>query len=148
MNESSSPALARSFSEVQRAVRAFHLAAGHPAPDVLSLLTAERIEQRVGWMREELEEFADGVDVVDHCDAMLDLIYFALGTLVEMGIDSGELFALVHEANLAKFSDGRLLRREDGKVLKPEGWVDPKGAIRDAILATPRLESEPGTSDG
>jgi hypothetical protein len=34
---------------------------------------------------------------------------------------------------MAKAPDGVVIRREDGKVLKPEGWEPPTEAIR-AIL--------------
>ena len=32
----------------------------------------------------------------------------------------------VHRSNMAKLVDGKVLRREDGKVLKPEGWQPPQ----------------------
>jgi len=41
------------------------------------------------------------------------------------------VFAEVHRSNMAKLVDGKVIRREDGKVLKPEGWTPPdvKGAM-------------------
>lgn len=57
---------------------------------------------------------------------MIDVIYFALGTLVEMGIEPDELFNIVQNANMSKlFPDGKPHYNEIGKVIKPEGWEDP-----------------------
>jgi hypothetical protein len=35
------------------------------------------------------------------------------------------LWQEVHRSNMAKLRDGKLVRREDGKILKPEGWTAP-----------------------
>jgi predicted HAD superfamily Cof-like phosphohydrolase len=63
---------------------------------------------------------------VDGADAMIDLIYFALGTLVEMGIMPQNLMDIVHEANMGKLHniDGKMVPvyREDGKTKKPDNW--------------------------
>ena len=37
-----------------------------------------------------------------------------------------DAFNEVHRSNMAKLVDGKVLRREDGKVLKPEGWQPPQ----------------------
>ena len=81
---------------------------------------------RKSLMMEELEEFmeANG-DLTKQVDAMLDLMYFTLGTLVCMGVkDPQALFDEVHKTNMSKlFPDGKPHYREDGKVIKPEGFV-------------------------
>ena len=43
-----------------------------------------------------------------------------------------EIFAIVHDANMAKlWPDGKPRYREsDGKVAKPEGWIPPEARIR------------------
>jgi len=58
---------------------------------------------------------------------MVDLIYFALGTLVEMGVRPGRLFDIVHEANMKKlWPDGKVHYAEDGKVIKHPSWQPPE----------------------
>lgn len=112
------------------AVREFHRAFGHPVADSPVNLTDERAITRSGWMLEELEEFTTAETVVDRADAMIDLIYFALGTLVEMGVRPGRLFEIVQAANMAKLhADGKPRYRADNKVIKPEGWVAPEPQI-------------------
>lgn len=65
---------------------------------------------------------------------MIDLIYFALGTLVEMGIRPEKLFEIVHEANMAKlFPDGKPHFNSEGKTIKPATWVDPEQKIINEI---------------
>ena len=45
-----------------------------------------------------------------------------------------EAWAVVHVSNMAKLGpDGKPIYREDGKILKPEGWQPPDiGAVLDA----------------
>lgn len=113
-------------------VREFHLSFDHPVADQPSLMDAERVAIRAKWMREELDEFEDPEKqtVVDQADAMLDLIYFALGTLVEIGVLPQSLFDIVQTANMSKLHeiDGvmKVVKNELGKVIKPECWVAPE----------------------
>ena len=79
-------------------MRQFHQAFGHPVSDKPTALTLERSSKRYGWLLEEINEFleaAESQDVVEQADAMIDTIYFALGTLVEMGISPDELFYVI-----------------------------------------------------
>lgn len=115
-------------------VRMFHEAFGHPYRATPSILSKQRVEARNKWMLEEIEEFVESEKIEDQADAMIDLIYFALGTLVEMGIKPEKLFDIVHEANMSKlWPDGKPHFNEDGKVIKPSNWVDPEPLISDAI---------------
>ena len=110
-------------------VRAFHQAFGHPVSNVPVSLTEDRAKKRYAWILEEINEFLDAVkeqDIVEQADAMIDTIYFALGTLVEMGVQPGILFNIVQNANMSKlWPDGKPHYNEMGKVIKPEGWQDP-----------------------
>lgn len=82
-------------------------------------------------MREEIDEFIAADGLVDQIDAVIDLIYFALGTLVEQGVEADPYFELVHTANMAKLSgDGSVSRRDDSKVLKPAGWHPPEHGMQ------------------
>jgi predicted HAD superfamily Cof-like phosphohydrolase len=115
-------------------VAEFHRRFGHPVAGRPKLLQSPRSDVRVAWMREEIDEFVESKDVVDQADAMIDLIYFALGTLVEMGVRPGPLFDIVHGANMAKlWPDGSPRVRADGKTIKPPTWRDPFEALRAEI---------------
>ena len=116
-------------------VRDFHRAFNSPVSQTPVLLPEERAKHRAGFMLEEIQEFIDSKDIYDQADAMIDLIYFALGTLVEMGVKPKGIFEVVHEANMAKlWEDGEAHYREgDGKVIKPPGWEDPFPKIKQVI---------------
>ena len=118
-------------------VRKFHEAFGHPAAKSPTVLSAQRAEKRYAWMLEEINEFMEATkngDLVEQADAMIDTIYFALGTLVEMGVSPDELFYIVQEANMSKlWSDGRPHYNDMGKVIKSQGWQDPHPKLELAI---------------
>lgn len=125
-------------------VREFHLAFGHKVGDHPAALSHQERVHRHGFMAEELQEFLDAEGVELQADAVIDLIYFAIGTMVNMGVEPGKLFDIVHEANMTKlWPDGRPRHRdEDGKVLKPPGWRDPMPRIQSEIA---RQETAPAT---
>ncbi len=116
-------------------VRLFHEKFGHPAPQVPKMIDRKRSLSRAKWMNEEVAEFLVAEDIYEQADAMIDVIYFALGTLVEMSLCPEELFAIVQRANMAKlFPDGKPhYNPKDGKVIKPEGWKDPAPELRACI---------------
>jgi predicted HAD superfamily Cof-like phosphohydrolase len=64
--------------------------------------------------------------MAEQYDSFVDAWYYMLNTAVKKGVDLDRIFHVVHEANMAKrFPDGKFRRREDGKVVKPEGWKEP-----------------------
>lgn len=80
---------------------------------------------------EEYDEFLDAVacgDKVEQLDALLDMIVVTVGALHSMGVDVEGAWNEVIQSNLAKIdqSTGKVLKREDGKVLKPAGWKSPE----------------------
>lgn len=122
--------LDRAFMQVAE----FHRAFGHPCAAQPKALGKDRREVRADWMREEIQEWLRAEDIVDQADAMVDLIYFALGSLVELGVRPEGLFEIVHKANMAKlWPDGSPQYGENGKVRKPTGWYDPEQDLRAAI---------------
>lgn len=117
-------------------VKLFHQKFNHPTSDKPKLLDQDRCEKRVKWMLEEVQEFVEAKNLVDQADAMVDLMYFALGTLVEIGVNPTKIFNIVHEANMSKlWKDGKPHYNDDGKTIKPKGWVDPYPKILEEIEA-------------
>lgn len=115
----------KEYNEVKKFQQAF----GHPYSDIPVTLPLERAKKRYAWLLEEINEFLEASekqDIVEQADAMIDTIYFALGTLVEMGIEPDELFYIVQNANMNKlWPDGKPHYNEMGKVIKPKEWEDP-----------------------
>lgn len=136
------------MNEAWRKVKAFHQAYSVPVSDQPGKLSEERVAKRKKWMEEELDEFAKASTIEDQADAMIDTIYLALGTLVEMGVKPEAVFQIVHEANMSKlWPDGKPRYREtDGKVIKPPGWKDPQPRIREEIRKQ-KMETTDDPSD-
>lgn len=101
-----------------------------PIPQTPKLLSAQRGKFAVGALQEELTEFKDALadkDILEASDALIDLIYFALGCLVEMGVPAGLVFDEVQRANMDK-ERGELSKRANSlgyDAVKPEGWKAP-----------------------
>lgn len=111
-------------------------------------LPSSMAEFRCNFMQEELDEYKSHREVArseilaeeafdngeyTHAlegmmDALVDLVYVALGTAYLQGFDFAEAWRRVHEANMKKV---RAERSEDSKrgstfdVVKPDGWEPP-----------------------
>jgi len=101
-----------------------------PKMDSPGLSNDELIELRIKLLKEEVEEYAEAAragDLVEVLDALADIGYILAGTIINHGMQHiyDDAFDEVHRSNMAKLVDGKVLRREDGKVMKPEGWQPP-----------------------
>lgn len=116
-------------------VRDFQRKFGQPAADKPTVLSEDRRSERYDYMEEELTEFLFAKTVVDQADAMIDLIYLAIGTLVELGVKPEKLFEIVHNANMSKlWPDGKVhTNPENGKIIKPPTFVRPEPLLKDEI---------------
>ena len=88
-------------------------------------MSVEAVEFIAEMVDDELEELREAVDVVEQADALVDAIYYICDTAVRHGMNLDRVFEIVHGANMQKVVDGRVIRRDDGKILKPQGWCDP-----------------------
>ena len=88
---------------------------------------SERI-LRMKLLKEEFDEYNEGEtnnDLENIAKELADIIYIVCGTAVSYGIPLDRVFDEVHRSNMAKLVDGKPVRRDDGKILKPEGWTPP-----------------------
>ena len=78
-------------------------------------------------IREEVQELEDSQHPVSDLDALIDILVVTIGAIHSMGADAEGAWNEVMRSNLAKIDpeSGRVLKREDGKVLKPAGWTAP-----------------------
>jgi predicted HAD superfamily Cof-like phosphohydrolase len=109
-------------------VKEFHQAFGQRIGEEPELPSKEERELRKKLLAEEYTEYVVAEykdDLIEIADALADIIYIACGTAVSYGIPLDRLFAEVHRSNMAKLVDGKVIRRSDGKVQKPEGWTPP-----------------------
>lgn len=66
-------------------------------------------------------------DKVEMVDALIDILVVTIGALHSMGADGDGAWKEVMKTNFAKIDKvtGKVVKREDGKVLKPDGWTPP-----------------------
>jgi predicted HAD superfamily Cof-like phosphohydrolase len=90
----------------------------------------DQLNMYLNLMQEEGGELADAIikqDKVETLDALIDLIVVTIGAIHSLGVDADGAWREVLNSNLAKIDKdtGKVCKREDGKVLKPEGWTPP-----------------------
>jgi len=81
-------------------------------------------------IEEEHQELKDAIadnNVVEQLDALIDILVVTIGAIHSAGFDGEGAWKEVMKTNFAKIDreTGKVRKREDGKVLKPLGWVAP-----------------------
>jgi predicted HAD superfamily Cof-like phosphohydrolase len=134
---------------------------GPPRP-----LPEELGEFRAKFLQEELDEYnfhrekinTDG-DSLEHreglLDALVDLVYVALGTAYLHGFNFAEAWRRVQRANMAKVRAERADQSKRGStfdVVKPEGWKAPDHRDLVGVLVIEKFEPthasiNPGTGE-
>jgi predicted HAD superfamily Cof-like phosphohydrolase len=90
----------------------------------------EQFKMYAKLIGEEVNEFWEAVDRKDEVeifDALLDIIVVAVGAGISAGYPMQLGWDEVVLSNMRKVdpNTGKVLRREDGKILKPDGWKPP-----------------------
>lgn len=75
----------------------------------------------------ELHQAVLANDTVEQLDALIDILVVTIGAIHSAGYDAEGAWKEVMSTNFAKIDKetGKVRKREDGKVLKPLGWVPP-----------------------
>ena len=120
-------------------VAAFHLACDVPVVDKPTAPPRDRAGLRADLILEEAVETLNAIadrNIASIADGLADLIYVCVGTALEYGIPLDRVWDEVQRSNMSKVDSatGKVRKRADGKVLKPEGWTPPDiaGVLRNA----------------
>ena len=109
----------------------------NPFKDIDTFATAcdqapsvENYERYLGLIDEEYTELQDAIeanDRLEQLDALIDILVVTMGAVRAGGFDAEGAWNEVMRTNFAKIDPvtGKVRKREDGKVLKPEGWQPP-----------------------
>lgn len=100
---------------------------GLARPAAPQRLLAQRKLWALDALDEEVREYELATTIEDETDSLIDLIYFALGRLMEMGVPIRAAFGEVQRANMDK-QRGELSKRPNSlgyDAIKPEGWSAP-----------------------
>ena len=76
----------------------------------------------------ELKEAINNNDMLETLDALEDILVVTIGAIHSAGMDGEGAWKEVMKTNFAKIDKetGKVRKREDGKVLKPQGWTAPE----------------------
>ena len=76
----------------------------------------------------ELKDAIEASDKVEQLDALVDILVVTMGAIRAAGWDGEAAWKEVMDTNFAKIDSttGKVRKRADGKVLKPEGWKAPE----------------------
>lgn len=69
---------------------------------------------------------ADQQTMIELADGIIDSIVVLIGLGHSLGFPMGELWDEVLRSNWSKTVDGNVLKREDGKALKPDSYSPPE----------------------
>lgn len=102
-------------------------------PDFPQALSKELSDFRIGFMLEELNEYIEAVETNDlegQLDALVDLVYVAIGTAWKQGFPFSEAWDEVQRANMSKERstadpNKQTKRKSKYDIYKPEGWIGP-----------------------
>lgn len=116
-----------------RQVREFSKACNNSLTSKPILMSKGAVEFVRKMVNDELDELEESGSIVEQADALVDAIYYICDCAVKHGMDLDPLFDIVHQANMSKVVDGKVIRRDDGKILKPEGWINPEPLLETEI---------------
>ena len=79
------------------------------------------------YMTQEFSDWTLQTVIAEQADALIDCYYYSLNAAAKKGVNLSKIFQVVHKANMDKRDPvtGKFLRREDGKIIKPKGWMEP-----------------------
>ncbi|MFT5715430.1 MAG: putative HAD superfamily Cof-like phosphohydrolase [Flavobacterium sp.] len=113
-------------------VKQFHMAfkIGYSETPVADL-GESKSTLRYHLMKEENEEYLEAVqnnDLVEIADALGDMMYVLLGTILEHGLQHKieAIFDEIQRSNMSKLDEeGNPISREDGKIIKGTNYFKP-----------------------
>lgn len=115
----------------QKHVETFMRAAGQTVLDRADGAAVKGDQARLyrKLVEEEFKEFVEatdaGIDLKHIAKEAADLIWVIEGYCHSVGIPLERVFTELGESNGSKIVDGKVIRREDGKILKPSTYFEP-----------------------
>lgn len=118
------------MSKVFTDVAVFLKACGQEYPSSPDPQVSDLAQLYKKLIKEEQDEFWEAEaasDDAEQLDACFDMIWVIVGYMYARGWNPHFAWDEGAKSNLAKIDKetGKVIRREDGKILKPEGWQPP-----------------------
>lgn len=89
---------------------------GDQASLYMDLITEEYQETLSAFENSDLIEVADG---------LADMVWVIMGMCNSCGIDFDSVWKEVKASNMSKFPDGKAIKNEHGKIMKPDSYFKP-----------------------
>lgn len=131
------------FYDPQRLVAKFHNADPH---HLEGMSEDDILWARMALIREEYQELMDAITdyynnpsqeaLAEVAKEASDLHYVVYGTEDVLGIPSKAVFKHVHKNNMTKLVKGKIVKRADGKILKPDNYKPAN--VRSVIFGNDR----------
>ena len=64
-------------------------------------------------------------DMIEVADGLADMVWVIMGMCNSCGIDFDSVWQEVKLSNMSKFPDGKAIKNEHGKIMKPESYFKP-----------------------
>jgi len=109
-------------------VRDFQTRFGHFVAGVPTLPDRDVLVLRQRLIKEEFQELYRAIDMRDLPEIArecVDLVYVVLGTMNSVGLPFAPFWNQIHAANMLKVRNPE----QNGKTLKPEGWIKPNPSV-------------------
>jgi predicted HAD superfamily Cof-like phosphohydrolase len=114
--------MANAFRDQEKFMRACDQTVGE--------FNTDQFNMYIGLIEEEHKELVLAIDqqnTAETLDALIDILVVTIGAIHSAGFDAEGAWKEVMSTNFAKVDKetGKVRKREDGKVLKPLGWIPP-----------------------
>lgn len=109
-------------------VEAFNIACDVPMRDTPGWIPDSELKLARDLIDEEVSETFAAIrdrDLIEVADGIADSIYVLIGLGLRLGLPLDAVWNEVQRSNMTKVVNGAVLRRSDGKIIKPEGFTPP-----------------------
>ena len=111
----------------QEDVEKFMMAGDQPIQKNLILNGAQQ-ELYMNLITEEYKETLEAFqekDMIEVADGLADMVWVIMGMCSSCGIDFEKVWNEVKASNMSKFIDGKAIKNEAGKIMKPKTYFRP-----------------------
>ena len=91
-------------------------------------LDTEEAKLYMKLISEEYKETLDAFknkDLIELADGLTDMVWVIMGMCNSCGIQFDNVWKEVRASNMSKFVDGKVVKNDYGKIMKPESYFKP-----------------------
>ena len=111
----------------QKDVSEFMISGEQKVSPVLNLKN-DQTQLYMNLIEEEFNETLNAFiedDLVEVADGLADMVWVIMGMCNSAGIDFDKIWKEVKSSNMSKFVEGKFIKNDAGKIMKPETYFKP-----------------------